>query len=994
MSDRGSVNNGHGQNTRFRRHRIWIFCLGITVVVAAGVWIAQARHVQHLDEAAAAAASALQQNRFDEARRLAGEVLSYRADDSATLLVAARAAVAKADWEDAYELRDRMSPFEQRSAARRLFSKGESSVNAGYARKAENCLRLATILDPNHLDAKFILAFILGAEGRAWEAAPLVRTLIEQNRYGIPQLLLVGGTDEFFINQRLFVDRCLQAVPNDPLPLLASARDAIVNEDPAMALQILEKVLNRVPEQVEALARKGRLLLENHDFDLLRKWQAGLPPEADEHPEIWITRGLYAMEHDQQQAAIHCFAEAARLDPNSRVANLRLAQLLLASGQDSLAEKFSTRAEKLAKLLVLLTSLRTSPDLSLMRRVAELCESLGRPREALVWTEFVLRSQPNSLQLRDTALRLRHQYSGNIPWILVEAQLGNQIDTDQLPLPDWNVSADQLNAAATVSEPTESDIQFEEDAATVGIRFQFHNDAELPDRPQRMIEFSGGGIGVIDFDGNGWPDLYAAQGCPFPVRNGQDSPVDRLFRNRGDGHFDDVTDGCGISEASYSQGVTVGDFNQDGFPDIYVGNIGRNRLFKNNGDGTFQDVTDRAALHDQDWTTSCFVADLNGDALPEIFAVNYLKGPGVYSRICGTPSHPSACLPAQFAPQQDRLWVNTGVGQFKEPKEQGLVPEKSSGRGLGVLVTPIDDPGRPNIMIANDTDPNFWYVNQTEESGGQPSLSEQAMSTGLALDADGRPQAGMGIGLADVNRDGRLDALVTNFHRESNTLYVQQPGGLFLDQTKDAKLRTPSLPMLGFGAQFLDADADGWVDLVVANGHVFNNSHLGEPWKMPPQIFRNNSQGRFVEIEDGQAGACFERQILGRGLVRWDWNRDGLPDVAMSHLDVPLAVMTNRSESAFHSLVLNLRGVTSNREAIGTLIHVTAGTDRWTTAITAGDGYLSSNQRQIILGIGQHRLADRIEIHWPSGSRQEINNLASGHEFSVVEGRTPVLVHW
>lgn len=330
--------------------------------------------------------------------------------------------------------------------------------------------------------------------------------------------------------------------------------------------------------------------------------------------------------------------------------------------------------------------------------------------------------------------------------------------------------------------------------------------------------------------------------------------------------------------------------------------------------------------------------------------------------------------------------MNLGDGRFEEQTQSALIAERLAGRGLGIVVAAIDRPDRPNLFIGNDTDPNFWYVNQTEKSGGQLRFDESAVLAGLAYDSDGLAQACMGIAAGDVDRDGLLDFFVTNFFRESNTLYVQQPGMTFLDKTREAGLREPSLLMLGFGAQFLDADADGWLDLMLTNGHVYNDAHLGDPFRMRLQFFRNSSKGRFTEILPQHLGPSFENPVLGRALVRWDWNRDGLPDAVVSHLDAPLAVLTNRTESSNHALVLTLRGIESNREAIGAIVHVNADSERWMTTITAGDGYMASNDRRLILGLGQRKTVDEIVIHWPSGKSQTFHNIKTGNELLLIEG--------
>lgn len=939
-----------------------------------------------------AAATAMQESRFAEARKLSGRVLDRLPGDEIALLIAARSAAAINDWPDAFALCDRFTDAERRTAARRLFTLGEAMVRVGKARRAEETLRLTLYLNPQHLDATFILAFILGAEGRAWDAAPLVRTLVEHNRFGVPQLLLLGATDEYFIDQPQFVSQCQSAVPDDPLPLLAVARTALARNDSDSAEAALRRIVSADPTQIEAQARWGLWLLDHQREDAFHAWHQSLPSVADEHPEIWSTRGLYALQQHQNQAAIRCFGEAARRDPNHLVSHFHLGKLLAETGRSDLAAQFRARTEQLSELLVSLGACKQNSDAKLMQRVAEMCESLGRPRESVAWAELSMRTESDTEWATLHAERLRNSYSGEVPWILDEARLADAIKLDALPLPTWGGHTSEVTKRTLSNSGAGNEISFSEDAAKLGIDFRYYNDAKEADSLLRMFEFTGGGLGVIDFDSDGWPDLYATQGSRFPCEPDPPVHLDRLFRNRGQVMFDDVTLASCLGDSRFSAGVTIGDFDQDGFPDVYLANIGPNRLYRNNGDGTFEDVTEMAELEDDDWTTSCVLADLNGDAMPDIFAVNYLSGPEIYTRICESGGRLKSCLPANFEPQQDRVWMNLGNGTFQEQTTTSLERERFAGRGLGVVVAGIDGSDYPGVFVANDTDPNFFQVNCSERGSQQIQFEDQGAALGLALSGEGNAQAGMGIASGDIDRDGRLDFFVTNFYREPNALYLQRGERIFQDETKSAGLYDPSFLMLGFGTQCLDADADGWLDLIVANGHVYNNTNLQEPFTMRSQLFRNTGSGKFVEIRTPKLGTYFEELHLGRSLVRWDYNRDGLPDAAISNLTSPLSILTNRTETRNHTLVISLRGIASNRDAIGSVVRVTAGLDQWMIPLTAGDGYQASNDRRLIVGLGRESMADQIVISWPSGFLQMVKNVSAGAEYVLVEGREPVIV--
>jgi hypothetical protein len=556
-------------------------------------------------------------------------------------------------------------------------------------------------------------------------------------------------------------------------------------------------------------------------------------------------------------------------------------------------------------------------------------------------------------------------------------------------LPRWDATAAGTGPRATAAS-NEHRARFTDVAASAGLRFQYFTGAVAATRGKRMYEFTGGGIAVLDYDGDGWPDLYLTQGCAWPPREGAAEHLDRLYRNRGDGTFEDVTERAGLREARFSQGVTVGDFDNDGHPDLYVANIGANRLFRNHGDGTFEDVTELSGTAGNRWTTSCLLADLNGDTWPDIYAVNYLSGDDLFDRICEAPGGQlEICPPHIFAAAQDQLYINLGDGRFEEQTDSAgiAIPQ---GKGLGIVAADFEGSGRLSLFIANDAVPNFYFVNQTPQRGGKLAFVEQGLASGLALNASGNPQACMGIAAGDADQDGRLDLFVTNFYQESNTLYLQQAPNLFADATRAAGLEEPSFLMLGFGTQFLDGDLDGRPDLVVANGNVGEDPELRIPYRMRPQYFANlggEAGARFAELPAAKAGPYFAGEYLGRGLARLDWNRDGREDFAVTHLDAPAALLSNETPRKHHFLALHLRGVASDRDAIGSTVRVTAGARTWVRQLTAGDGYQASNQRMLLFGLGSEAQVQQVEIRWPSGGVQTYADLPVDREWLLIEGR-------
>ncbi|HEX6984214.1 MAG TPA: VCBS repeat-containing protein, partial [Planctomycetaceae bacterium] len=342
-----------------------------------------------------------------------------------------------------------------------------------------------------------------------------------------------------------------------------------------------------------------------------------------------------------------------------------------------------------------------------------------------------------------------------------------------------------------------SGIRFE--IADAGIDFRYFHSADPATPGARMFEFTGGGVGVLDYDADGRPDLHFTQGCRWPPDPRQREYLDRIFRNLGS-RFADVTVAAGVVEPAFSQGVACGDFDGDGFPDLYVANIGANRLFRNNGDGTFRDVTQDSGVLvgplAEAWTTSAVMADLNGDGLPDLFDVNYVEGSDVFERICDHDGVPRVCSPTAFDAQPDRLLLNRGDGAFTDVTAIAGIGAPD-GTGLGVVAADFDGSGRLSLFVANDARNNHFYANAAESPGGLPRFEERAAVNGTAFDRDGRSQACMGVAAGDADGDGRLDLFVTNYVAESNTLYLQEPDGVFVDASRAAGLSEPSLDLLG-----------------------------------------------------------------------------------------------------------------------------------------------------------------------------------------------------
>ncbi len=564
-------------------------------------------------------------------------------------------------------------------------------------------------------------------------------------------------------------------------------------------------------------------------------------------------------------------------------------------------------------------------------------------------------------------------------WVRRESNPALAVDLSDLPRPKVE-SAGLPSRLSQAEGPYRA--EFAEVARSVGIDFMYVPAPDDSTEGKRVVELTGGGVAALDYDADGWPDLFFTQGGLLP-EPGPDAPSDRLFRNVG-GRFEDASAVAGLGSSDYGQGTAVGDYNGDGFADVYVCNLGVNRLFVNNGDGTFGDVTSALPHGLADWSTSAAMADLTGDGLPDLYVTNYLAGDDLFTAICQQDSNspPRICTPDEFDAAQDRLLVNLGDGRFADQTDSAgiVVP---GGKGLGVLVADFLDSGNLQVFVANDGVPNFFFVPQP---GKSPLLVESAASLGLAMNGEGQAQACMGMAAGDADGDGRLDVFVTNFDRESNTLY-RNGDGLFEDASRPAGVREPSYRLLGFGTQFLDADLDGDEDLILTNGHVDDFSDDGTPYRMRAQYLENRGRGVFVERFGAEAGEFFDQEHLGRGLCRLDFNRDGRPDAAITHLDTPAALLANRADPSGHFLKLRLVATVGARDAVGAVVTVTSGDWSHTLQRVAGDGYQCANESVQMFGLGDRGQSVRLDVRWPDGSTQAFSEVAADADVVCVQGQ-------
>ena len=943
----------------------------------------------------ARATAELSRGKVDEAAVLIDRVLADEPQNAEALFTAGAIASRRGDPEAALELYGRIPNDGSETSVKALCQSGTLLFEKLHRLSdAEQKFRQAVEREPENTLANYGLASALATSSRFDEATPYLRELARKGTLGTQQLLQLNFADSVTPSEDVveFLNQCRDAAPDDPMPLIGLADIAVRQGRNDEAIDMLHEALDAQPDQMRAHVLLGRALAGAEQFDELAEWEESLPESADQSPDIWAVRGRWAMQRNDMREAIRCFAEALRRNPNHLDALRELPQLLVAEGFAEQAQIPLQRSHQQTRVNAVLEDVAKGKfDENSLREVIETLDAMGRFVEASAWAKLVADDNPDSPWATPMHGMLVTKAAVASPESQAKTSPVRGLDF----LFDPSNAAPAKTGATTASasspgEPGRAVIAFEDVAERVGLKFSYYNGAPPGEKTFRIQETTGGGVGVLDYDGDGWPDVYFTQGCQWPPGNDDGIRRDRLFRNLQGREFVDVTEAAGLGDAEFSQGIAVGDFNCDGSPDLYLANIGRNRLYQNRGDGTFEEVSHRDLPTDNSWTTSCLMADLNADALPDLYAVNFVTAADVYDRVCKGPNgEPVSCSPVVFESAVDRVYLNAGDGSFVEQTDV-WGPNVPRGNGLGILAADFDGTGRLDLFIANDQSPNFLLENQSPPGGDRISFAETGVESGAAVDRTGHNQACMGIACGDVDGDGRLDMYVTNFAAEYNTMYLRQPGGLFIDATHVLGLVEPTMPYLGWGAQFLDADLNGTLDLILTNGNIDSAGVNSPMYHMRPQFFRNTGGGKFQELDAGQLGAYFEKEWLGRALALIDWNRDGLEDAVVSHIDDNASLVTNVTQDAGNHLSLSIIGTRCSRDAYGTTVTATIGEKQQVRQLTAGNGFETTNERLLTFGIGDAAAIDELRIRWASGHEQTFANVAGNQRLLIVEDSEPL----
>jgi tetratricopeptide (TPR) repeat protein len=804
-----------------------------------------------------------------------------------------------------------------------------------------------------------------------------------------------------------------ESFPTQSTVSLSQAWELIHQRRGRDASIMLELICQTIPS-TEATTLLALTQTETQQFERARLTLSSAPPDAPRFAPYWIAVGDDWGHRDDQARATAAYVRAMLADSTWDLTHERLIGALLKLGRTEDAKRVDER--RFALTLPVEASIAVGEGQPEDERAGSYLvndlKRLGQMSQACGWMRHIAARNPGAFGGRESVERqCREMLSLPIEAIqsvrLVGIDVQGLPDPTPVPVPSESIHepvwSDSNAPLSTVVPPMLVDV-----AKLTGLDVVYHN---LPDRKAkylRLHEGLGSGVAALDYDRDGWTDLYFGQGSGDPPQSSGTRP--NVLVRKLDGRFQDITMLAGCDDRGYAMGVSAGDWNQDGWDDVLVGNFGGNRLFINQGDGTFEDATEKTGLLTTTFTSSVAFADVDSDGLTDIVEINYVDDPAVFKPLVVKPNGVAENYPGpnQYRSTLDVVWLSQGDGTAKrlplaisseaianssgatannESNVTSSAPQigDDANPGLGVIVSNIDVKPGLEIFVANDARPNqLWKM---VRDGASVKLTETAAVTGLATSSQGRTTASMGVAAADFNRDGTLDLFVTNWFEEWVNLYLQHSQGVFQDLAPKYQLDKYSDRHVGFGTQGVDYDNDGWVDLVVANGHINDYSHLGQGLRMLPQLLINrHDHFEQATFPAARSDDYWTTPHIGRCVITTDHNRDGRMDAVVTDLIDPVVVLENQTLTDRHFIQFHVVGTACERNAIGTQVEILGAEPKQVAVVTSGDGYFGRNEPILHFGLGPASHPVAIRVTWPDNSTQQFDQLAVDARYLLVQG--------
>ncbi len=976
-----------------RRFLLFLVVLGGAAV---GVWYYSVPPSDDTASALAIALTAIDRSDWDAAEAQLSRLYRMRPGDATVIRFAAEVAQRRGDTAAAIEWLERVSDSDIGEFGEARLKAAQMALESGRPQKTESLLLSGLNKSAAVIPARRMLVRLYVVLLRITEMREQIAALDREGEATLDELLLytVGSRAGWATHDHLeWLQKCRLQEPQN-VEVVAALTYYLMHQN--RRAEALELANSFPPDGRRDWMRK--LVIAEDAIDQGRYSWAGdllasFPPEADRDVRVWLARGRACYEQQDWPAAQTAYAAAELLDPYDPAPAYGAARTRQRRAGTDEAQRDFAHGDRLQQLQVREFALLQTdqPSIDQYAKLGAAFEHADLIREAQACFQRVLEgaSSPGSpvaaeaqqalTCIRDKLGKDRLQLATWAPAVwgrLHDDAASLRRNTGSADVQHSSADA-RIEAARQEIGSAVLELRLEDVAHRVGLEFAYEYGHS---RYRWLMEVTGGGVAVIDYDRDGRPDVFFSQGCRLPVVDAEQSDTGHFFRNREGEAFDDVSPLAGVKQTGFGQGCAVGDYDNDGFPDLVVCRYGSVLLFHNSGDGTFIELAEASGLTDRGWSSSAAFGDLDRDGDLDLYVVHYVQAPFETMRPCGSDRNFVSCRPLDYSAEDDIVWENRGDGRWADRSSAAGI-RVPGGKGLGIVIADFDQDSWPDIFVGNDTTPNFLFRNRTVPAQGKDSpfsFAELGIPSGVAFDRDGNTQASMGIACDDVDGDGLFDLYVSNYQDEPDTFYHNLGGTAFAEEAHPFGLADSSLAVMGWGAQFADFEGDRRPDLFVANGHLHDIEQR-------PVIYWNTGRRKFLNVS-ASAGRFFDKPRLGRSVAVCDWNGDLAPDLLVTHQTGPVALLENRSRVALR-LTVRCVGTTSNRDAEGAIVTMTIGDVSTRHRVTTGGGYFAASDNTLFLGTGGASQVDLLEVQWPSGERSEVHDLRAGESYLIVEGR-------